>query len=272
MSTKRAAVLGAPIDHSLSPVLHQAAYDVLGLDWSYTAVECTEGDLPGFLAGLEDDWVGLSLTMPLKRAVLPFLDERTALVDTVGAANTVLLRDGRRLGDNTDVHGVAAALGEAAVAIPETATIIGAGATAASAFVAIAAAGVAEVTVVARSQLRASAVMAAAAACGVPAVLQPWPGDARAWAAEVVISTVPAEASAGLAMTLPAPPGVLLDVVYSPWPTPLAAAAEAAGSIVVGGLAVLVHQAARQVELMTGREAPLAAMREAGEKALTARG
>jgi shikimate dehydrogenase len=251
-------------------VLHRAAYDALGLDWTYTAIECTEDELAAFVGELDETWAGLSLTMPLKRAVLPLLAERSALVDTVGAANTVLVRDGRLVGDNTDVHGIAAALGERAVAAPTAATVVGAGATAAAALVALAGTGLAEVTVVARSAARAHAVTAAAAACGVQVLVVPWPGGEAAWSAEAVVSTVPAEASAGLAEHLPGTPGMLLDVVYAPWPTPLARAAEAAGSVVVGGLAVLVHQAARQVELMTGRDAPLAAMREAGERALAA--
>jgi hypothetical protein len=104
----RAAVLGRPIAHSLSPPLHRAAYEALGLDWTYDAVECGEDDLPALLDGLDASWAGLSLTMPLKQAVLPLLDEVSDLARDVAAANTVVLREGRRAGSNTDVHGIVA--------------------------------------------------------------------------------------------------------------------------------------------------------------------
>jgi shikimate 5-dehydrogenase len=111
MAARRAAVLGSPVAHSLSPALHSAAYRALGLDgWSYEAIECDEQRLPGLLASLGPDWAGLSLTMPLKRAVLPLLDLAQPLVTRVGAANTVLLRGNRRVGHNTDVPGMARAM------------------------------------------------------------------------------------------------------------------------------------------------------------------
>ena len=113
---RRAAVLGSPIEHSLSPVLHTAAYAALGLaDWTYTAIECDEAGLPALLASRDRQWAGLSLTMPLKRAVLPLLDSTEDLALEVGAANTVLFTDGRRLGYNTDVGGILTALREAGV-------------------------------------------------------------------------------------------------------------------------------------------------------------
>src|SRR4051794_13120797 len=99
----RAAVLGSPIAHSLSPALHRAAYRELGLDWSYDAIECDEVGLPAFVDSLDETWAGLSLTMPLKRAVLPLLDEMSEIATSTGVANTVLRRDGRKRGDNTDV-------------------------------------------------------------------------------------------------------------------------------------------------------------------------
>lgn len=265
-AARRAAVLGSPIQHSLSPVLHQAAYDALGLDWRYDAVEVTEDALAGFLDELDGTWAGLSLTMPLKRAVLPLLDERSELVDAVGAANTVLLAGGRRRGENTDVHGVTAALAEAGCADAagvRHATVLGAGATAASAVAALAGLGCTAVTVIARSATRAGAVLDAAPALGVTVGVEPWPGEPEAWAADVLVSTVPAGAADAVAADLPGTPGVLLDVVYAPWPSRLATAAAEHGAVVVGGLAMLVHQAARQVELMTGSAAPVEAMRAA---------
>src|SRR5688572_28400212 len=99
----RCAVLGSPIEHSLSAELHRAAYVELGLDWRYDAVEVDEAGLAGFLDGLGPEWRGLSLTMPLKRAVVPLLDEVRDRAVEAGAANTVLLGEGRRVGHNTDV-------------------------------------------------------------------------------------------------------------------------------------------------------------------------
>jgi shikimate dehydrogenase len=271
---RRAAVLGSPVAHSLSPVLHRAAYDALGLDWHYEAVECTADALAPFLRGLDQSWVGLSLTMPLKRAVLGLLDEATDLVRAVGAANTVIRTGGRLLGDNTDVPGIAAALGEGAVGSPSTATVLGGGATAASALAALAGLGLRRITVVVRSPARAAALQPVATALGVHIDLEDWPGQPSSWSTDVLIATVPAGASDDIATRpagLPATPGLLLDVVYAPWPTRLADAAERAGSTVVGGLPMLVHQAAGQVELFTGAPAPVAVMRAAGEQALASR-
>ncbi len=269
----KAAVLGSPIAHSLSPVLHRAAYQALGLtDWTYQAIECTEAGLPGLLAGCGPDWAGLSLTMPLKRAVLPLLDEAEPLVAAVGGANTVVFGGGRRLGYNTDVPGLTAAMAEAGVTSPGRVLILGAGATACSALAAVAEQGASQVAVAVRDPARARGLLAAAGRLGVEVTLTAL-GGAADEQADLLISTLPAGAADFLAghweRAGQAPPYVL-DVVYHPWPTVLAAAAEAAGSVVVSGYALLLHQAARQVELMTGRPAPLEPMRAAGLAALAA--
>ncbi|RII92921.1 shikimate dehydrogenase, partial [Clavibacter michiganensis] len=151
----RLAVLGSPIAHSLSPRLHAAAYAVLGLDWTYEAVECTGADLGGVIAGLGSDWRGLSLTMPLKRDVLPLLDVIDETARLAGAANTLLLeRDAAgavvRRGANTDVAGIVRALGAAGVERSQRAVVLGAGSTAHSAVVALARMGAHEVVVAAR--------------------------------------------------------------------------------------------------------------------------
>ena len=259
----KAAVLGSPIAHSLSPALHRAAYAALGLDWTYDAIEVPSGGLSDFVRDLDTLWAGLSLTMPLKQEVLPLLGSRTRLVEMTGAANTVLLRDGSLDGHNTDVHGMVAALREAGVEHVDRAALVGAGATAASAVVALHDLGCHDIRVLARNRARAAALEAVAVAVGVrlrfgdlhPLELEDrWP--------QLVISTVPA----GAVDDWPNDPSgevPLLDVVYSPWPTPLAAAYLAAGATVVGGAQMLLHQAAAQVELMTGRPAPLDAMRDA---------
>ncbi len=275
----RAAVLGAPIAHSLSPVLHRAAYQALGLaGWSYEAIECDETRLPAVLDACGPGWAGLSLTMPLKRAVLPLLDETEPLAREVGAANTVVFRGGRRHGHNTDVPGMIAALAEAGVTGPPdpapgrpAVLILGAGATACSALAAARGLGAPRVTVAARDPDRARDLLAAAARLGVTVTLTGF-GDPAVTAPGVVISTVPAGAAdiyAGRIARGHLVPRHLLDVVYHPWPTALAEAARKADIPVAGGLALLLHQAAGQVTLMTGKPAPLPAMRQAGESALS---
>jgi shikimate dehydrogenase len=262
----RAAVLGSPIGHSLSPRLHRAAYAALGLDWAYDAVEVTEQGLPAFVAGLGADWAGLSLTMPLKQAVLPLLHTRSDLVELTGSANTVVLKDHRREGHNTDVEGIVAALREAGLGHIDRAAVIGAGATAASALAALHDLGAHDVRVLARSAERAQALAPVAAALGVRLRF----GELHALELEdrwpqVIVSTTPAGALDELAAQ--SDPGgevpMLLDVVYDPWPTPLAAVYAAAGGTVVPGTAMLLHQAAAQVSLMTGLDAPIEAMRAA---------
>ncbi|HEY6278478.1 MAG TPA: shikimate dehydrogenase [Streptosporangiaceae bacterium] len=275
----KAAVLGSPIAHSLSPALHRAAYAALGLaGWSYQAIECNEAGLPGLLAGCGPDWAGLSLTMPLKRAVLPLLAHTEPLAAQVGVANTVVFGNGQRRGYNTDVPGMIAALAGAGLAPspagPAPVLILGAGATACSALAAAHGLGLTEVTVAARDQARASGLLAAAGRLGMTVSLTGY-GHPPARHPHVVISTVPAGAADSYAERIARGalrPRFLLDVVYHPWPTRLAAAAAAAGTAVAGGFDLLLHQAAGQVELMTGQPAPLGAMRDAGLAALAARG
>ena len=270
---RRCAVLGRPVAHSLSPVLHRAAYRELGLGWEYDAVEVGGDELPGFLASRDASWRGLSLTMPLKRSVMPLLDDASETALAAGAANTVLLGEGgRRSGHNTDVPGVRLALAERGVERVETATVVGGGATATSAVLALARMGCRQVTLLVREPARAGEVVEAAGRlpdAPVVRLLRLEDLDALEPRADVVVSTIPARAQAALAGVLVKQAPVVFDVIYDPWPTPLARAAAHAGRPGVGGLALLVHQAPRQVELMTGCEkAPLAAMRAAGEAAL----
>ncbi|HLN70118.1 MAG TPA: shikimate dehydrogenase [Streptosporangiaceae bacterium] len=275
----RAAVLGSPIAHSLSPVLHRAAYAALGLDrWTYMAIECDEAGLRGLIASLDGAgpgirWAGLSLTMPLKRAVLPLLDRTEPLALQIGGANTVVFTGGQRHGYNTDVPGMVAALAEAGVTSPAGATILGAGATACAALGALRETGLATVVVQVRDQARAGDLLAAARRLGLAVELRPFGRPVRD--GDLLISTVPAGAAdfyAERAVDPRARPSAVLDVVYHPWPTPLAVAATRSGVTVVNGFDLLLHQAARQVELMTGREpAPLEAMRAAGRSELARR-
>jgi shikimate dehydrogenase len=274
----KAAVLGAPIAHSLSPVLHRAAYQALGLTgWSYQAIECDEAGLPGLLAGCGPDWAGLSLTMPLKRAVLSLLDDAEPLVAEVGAANTVRFDAGLRHGHNTDVPGMITAITEMAAGLPADpgpALILGGGATACSALAAVRGLGASQATAAVRNPGRAGDLLAAADRLGIPVRLAPF-GDPAQPAPGLLVSTAPAGAADHYAERIrqgTLRPGCVLDVVYHPWPTALASAAQQAGVPAAGGFALLLHQAAGQVELMTGRSAPVEAMRAAGLAALAARG
>lgn len=274
MSRTRAAVLGSPIEHSLSPVLHRAAYRELGLvDWSYDRFEIDEAALPGFVAGLGPEWAGCSLTMPLKRAVIPLLDEISDTAASVEAVNTlVLTEDGRRIGDNTDIPGIVAALRERGVDEVPAAAVLGAGATASSALAALARICTGEITAYVRSSARADEMRRWGERLGVDVRTADWSRAAEALHAPLVIATTPAGATDALAAAVPAAPGALFDVLYEPWPTALAAAWSGRGGTLLGGLDLLVHQAVLQVEQMTGAASgPLAAMRAAGERALAAR-
>jgi shikimate dehydrogenase len=269
---RRAAVLGHPIAHSLSPVLHRCAYDELGLDWDYQALDVTAEQLPGLLDSLDATWVGLSLTMPLKEAVLPLLHEVEPLAADTASVNTVLLSDGRRRGFNTDITGLRSILRETGAVREGRALVVGAGATARSAVAALVAEGADVIAVSARRQDVVERLRARQAALsGGPSTIlaEPWPPQVDTW--DVVVSTVPAHAADALAAVPLNPSGVLLDVIYEPWPTPLALAWESAGRPVVGGLELLVRQAVEQVALMTGRRPTVGLMRAAGESALRAR-
>ncbi|MEV6316843.1 shikimate dehydrogenase [Streptomyces sp. NPDC051776] len=272
---RRAAVLGSPIAHSLSPVLHRAAYETMGLDgWRYDRFEIDEDTLAGFLDGLpEGDWAGLSLTMPLKRAVIPLLDEIGETAASVEAVNTVVFTDdGRRTGDNTDIPGMLAALRERGVEKVDRAAVLGAGATASSALAALSRICTGPVTAYVRSEARAAEMRQWGERLSVDVETADWNDAALASSAPLVIATTPAGTTDALATSVPDMPGTLFDVLYEPWPTPLAAAWADRGGAVVGGLDLLVHQAVLQVERMTGRApAPLAAMRAAGERALRGR-
>jgi shikimate dehydrogenase len=283
----RCAVLGSPVGHSLSPVLHRAAHQALGLPgWAYEAIDCDEAGLAGFVSSRGPAWAGLSLTMPLKQAVLPLLTESEPLVRQVGAANTLIFANGARRGFNTDVAGLTAVLAGAAGAAGRPArgrtsddeardvVVLGGGATARAALAALRGIGVARVVVAVRDPARADGLLEAAARLGVDVILNPFLA-VQLSGAQLVISTVPAAAADVVAEQILAattPPGTVLDVVYHPWPTRVAMAAKQAGAVVVGGFELLLHQAARQVELMTGLTAPVDAMRAAGKAELASRG
>jgi shikimate dehydrogenase len=263
----RCAVLGDPIAHSLSPVLHRAAYDATGLDWSYEAVRVPAGGLAEHVAGLDASWRGLSLTMPLKREAMPLAHTVSARAGLVGAANTLLLVEGEVHADNTDLPGAAAALRERYDGPVGAATVLGAGATAASVGLALCDLGARSILLLARDASRAAETVAAIE--GHPAAPRVDVLDLAIGrpVGEVLVSTIPAAAQDAELVSRCAEPPVVFEVVYDPWPTPLAAAAS--DRVLVSGLDLLVHQAALQFSLFTGLPAPLERMRDAGRVAVS---
>jgi shikimate dehydrogenase len=274
----RCAVLGDPIGHSLSPVIHRAAYEALGLDdWEYDAVRVPAGGLAELLDGLDPaDWRGLSLTMPLKREAVPLLDTQDEWVRLAAVCNTVVLdADGRRHGLNTDVTGALTVLGEHDDLPVERAVVLGGGATAASLLLALAERGTRHATLVVRDPARADETVRVALAHPRSPELEVRSIDEVSSAvldADVLVSTVPASAQVPELLAAVAGIPLVFEVVYEPWPTPLADCGRRSGHTVLSGLDLLVAQAVDQVVAMTGRsDVPVGAMRRAAEDALGSR-
>lgn len=271
----RLAVLGFPASHSLSPVIHRRAFELCGLDdWRYDIVELRPTEVAEFIASRDASWRGFSVTMPLKEVVAG-LGAPDPLVGRIGVANTLVVDlgpGGRSYRTyNTDVGGFVAAVTGTGLPAPASAVVVGSGATALSALVALGSLG-ARVTVAARNSAKAEALAARGADLGVATATTPW-GEFPA--CDAVVSTVP---EAALAPHVPAilagRPALVFDVVYHPWPTRLATSAAAAGVAVLSGLDLLVHQAVAQFRLFTGRDVPaepllLAVRAEAARRAMT---
>jgi len=260
----RLAVLGSPIAHSQSPALHAAAYRALGLDWEYTAVDVTGDALPGFVRSRDDSWRGLSLTMPLKRDVLPLLDSVDDTARLTGGANTLLFdrTDGRTTlrGFNTDVYGVTRAFRDRGIARLDTAIVLGGGATAASVVAAVAGLGAHTVTVAVRDPARATALVMLGASLGLSVTLHPLDEAHTLPVADAVVSTIPGHGAHGVVFPAAVRSGsVLFDVAYDPWPSAFAASWLEAGGRVISGLEMLLHQAVAQVRVFVGGDptAPL---------------
>lgn len=254
--------------HSLSPTLHTAGYRAAGLtQWSYAAHDLGADELASWVASLDETWRGLSLTMPLKEAAFDVASTVTQTARVTGAINTLVRRDD--LGwdaHNTDVRGIEAALAD--VAHDGSAVVLGGGATARSAILALAALGVERVLLAVRGDAR-PATLRLGVHAGVAIEVVPlasWttrPGS-------LVVSTLPPQGAlvAAAAIGVRHRAGTLMDVVYADWPTPLATAAAGAGMSVRSGLDMLVYQAAEQFRLFTGTPPPVQAMYAAGRQAL----
>ncbi|MEU4558202.1 shikimate dehydrogenase [Actinoplanes sp. NPDC023936] len=284
--TRKAAVCGKPIAHSLSPVIHNAGYAAAGLTgWTYAAIECAESELPDLVAGLGPEWAGLSLTMPLKEAALRIADVATPVAIAAGVANTLVRQpDGSWHGDNTDIAGMARVLREAGLGVsrgrharkevPPRITVLGGGGTARAALAAASELGAEEITVVTRRPEAREELNPVAVALGLRIEGVSWADAPGAFDADAVIATVPKGAADELAERAVWRDGsVYFDVLYDPWPTPLAASAARAGVAVHSGLDLLLAQALGQFEQFTGLvPAPEDAMRAALEKAVATRG
>jgi shikimate dehydrogenase len=266
-------VVGDPIEHSLSPVLHRAAYDATGLDWTYGAHRVPAGGLGAFVGALGGEWRGLSVTAPLKREALAMAHDVTPRARLAGGVNTLILGDGAAppiRGDNTDLPGAVAAVEERYAGPVTAGTVIGGGATAASTGLALVELGARRIRILARSLERAAPAAGAIAAHPAAPQVEVAPIDTRPLG-EVVVTTIPAQAQTPDLVERCAAAAAVFEVVYDPWPTPMTAAAVARGQRVIGGLDLLVHQAALQFTAFTGAPAPLGAMRAAGEDALAER-
>lgn len=255
----RLAVLGSPIHHSKSPAIQRAAYAVLGLDWEYEAIAVDGDGLPAFLSSRDTTWRGLSLTMPLKRDVIPLLDHTDELVDLVGGANTVLFTDDGLAGFNTDVRGAIQSFADAGATSLDTVYILGAGATAASMLVAVARLGARQVSLTARTPAKADPLVALGRRLGIELAVHPWGVlDRSITAPDAIVSTVPGGAVNTAFAAAIRERSVLFDVAYDPWPSELALAWSEVGGTVISGFDLLVNQAVGQVRLFVyGMDRPL---------------
>lgn len=274
---KRVFLIGHPIAHSVSPAMQNAALRAHGLDWQYELLETPRAQLPAVVERLRaDDCAGANVTIPHKEAVIEFLDDVTPAARQIGAVNTIIKRDGKLIGENTDAHGVLQTLRQARVRVcGARVVVLGAGGAARAAVFALAAAGVASIALINRTPSRAHAL--------AEAVCQHFPRLALTvnqvetlTRADIVINAT----SVGMsphADESPLPPHVVLpravvvfDMVYRPRETRLLREASDAGARPLDGLGMLTHQGAAAFTLWTGRAAPLAVMAETARRAVDA--
>lgn len=266
-----AAVIGSPIKHSLSPNLHLAAYRDLGLNIDYRRLEITKDSLESFLTPWPENLVGLSVTMPLKQAIIPLLSQVDGLAKAVGAVNTVVpFPGGITAGFNTDVYGLVAAIKEVKGRdfSPGKAVIVGSGATASSALAAVVELGATKINLLARRISKPGNALQAATRLGLNPGYIPLSATAKAREtienADLIISTTPREVLDEFYETVTFNPAqTVLDIVYDPSPTLLMKRAAAAKACTVAGKLMLLHQALMQVKLFTSRTPHLEAMRKA---------
>lgn len=264
----RCAVVGHPVAHSLSPVLHAAAYDALGLDWSYSAQDVAPGGLADFVADLGPEWHGLSITAPHKDDAVA-LGEADEVVRLAGAANTWVRTQDGPIVRNTDVPGYGLAFAAHGVSGIGRGIVVGNGATARSALLGLHEIGAKAVTVLARRPERAADLLALGRHLGMDVDVQRLEEDDHS--ADVLVSTIPAAGASEHAAWLAGCAPVVFDSVYDPWPTALAAAAAQQGAAVLNGLDLLAGQAVEQVRWMTGEQVSFELLRAAARDGMLAR-
>lgn len=247
----RCAVLGSPIEHSLSPAMHRAAYRELGLDWSYQPLEIRRGGLAHFLERCDDSWLGLSVTAPLKAEAAELAVQRSAAVELLGVANTLVPVEGGWAASNTDVPGAASALRSAGVSSLSSVRILGAGATALSMAHVARQLGAEHLELLVRNPDRAAETVAFAERSGLVVDVSDI-AVAPSRTVDLVISTVPATAVRGIEHAIVGTAAAVFDVVYVPWPTEIMRSAQRDGTPLVTGIDLLAHQAVLQVDAMTG--------------------
>lgn len=271
----RAAVLGRPISHSLSPLIHNTAYRAMGLDdWFYDSHEVDESSLADFISELDSSWHGLSLTMPLKKAIMPMGEPSNRWAEKLDVANTAIFDWSRGGGTpvirlyNTDVAGINLALTNAIAhdgrrvpdAIAGNGMVIGSGSTAVSAIAALSTMQIQHVTIAARRPEKAHALAPVAQGFGMSVDVIAMRQIAEAVQdMRIIVSTIPSHAADPTAMSLTrlsagSAPGVLLDVVYAPRPSELIRAWRSLGGLAIGGEEMLLYQAIPQLAYMTGTD------------------
>jgi shikimate dehydrogenase len=269
--TRSAGVVGRPVGHSLSPAIFAAAFRELGLDWTYGAFDVGEEELAGLVGRMASDLSGLSVTMPYKEAVIPHLDGLSPVASDLRSVNCIAREGGQTVGHSTDGPGLVDSLvvDEGLAVDGATVVLVGAGGAGRAVARALGEAGAAVVVVNRSPERAAEAVRLAGSGARAGTV-------ADVAAAAIVVNAT----NLGMAGDdrLPVDAELLragqtvVDLVYHPAETPLLRAAAAAGARTVGGLGMLVHQAAHQLRLWTGQDAPVAAMRAGAEAELARRG
>ena len=265
-ATRLAAVIGSPVRHSLSPVLHNAAFDAVGLDWTYVALEVAEGRAPDALTGMRALGLGgLSVTTPHKEAVAAACDRLSDDAAALGAVNCVVPDGDLLVGHNTDGPGFVAALrAEGHDPADARCVVIGAGGAGRAVALALARAGAREVAVVNRSAERAAAAVALVGPTG--RVVAPDAVVAAVTSADLVVNATTVGMGATTGSEIPVPADALhggqhvVDIVYRPLETLFLREARGRGATATNGVPMLVHQAAVAFELWTGVPAPVAAM------------
>ncbi|MDF1490284.1 shikimate dehydrogenase family protein [Tessaracoccus caeni] len=268
--SRRVAVIGDPAEHSLSPSIHRAGYEAVGLKWRYDAITVSSEELDGFIASVKADpaWAGLSVTAPHKAALLEH-GEPDQLARLVGGGNTLVLAESGATVHNTDVPGFVRAWRAHGLEAPKVAAIVGNGATARSLLVALAGLDTREVLVLARVPERAASLVELGNALGI--TVTPELIDQEVAGIDLLASTVPTAATAPHAERWAKHSAVIFDAVYDPWPTPLGEAAAVAGRMSLNGLDLLAGQAVDQFFLLTGKPITFELARSAAGRELKRR-